>query len=131
MSTWFPLAIIGGMKRESGEKPELTRSGEQERNPFQALERLREAMESRKRDQPVSPKTCHIAVAVVETAPCHINSSPREKERVMSRSSSMSAREIAFTKQSVITTKDWDVYQAILRRCLGKTAERKVESARK
>ncbi|WP_163339744.1 hypothetical protein [Desulfopila sp. IMCC35008] len=49
----------------------------------------------------------------------------------MPRSSSMSAREVAFTKQSVISTKDWDVYQAILRKCLGKTTERQVERARK
>lgn len=49
----------------------------------------------------------------------------------MPRNSSMSAREVAFTKQSVITTKDWDVYQAILRKCLGKTIERQTEIVRK
>jgi hypothetical protein len=30
----------------------------------------------------------------------------------------MDNREIAFTKQAVLATKDWDTYQAILRRCL-------------
>lgn len=49
----------------------------------------------------------------------------------MSVSSSMSAREVAFTKQGVITTKDWDVYQAILRKCLGKTVERNVQRDKK
>jgi hypothetical protein len=30
----------------------------------------------------------------------------------------MENREIAFTKQAILATKDWDTYQALLRRCL-------------
>ena len=30
----------------------------------------------------------------------------------------MSQMELAFTKQCVLATRDWDTYQAILRRCL-------------
>jgi hypothetical protein len=30
----------------------------------------------------------------------------------------MDNREIAFTKQAALATKDWDTYQAILRKCL-------------
>jgi hypothetical protein len=49
----------------------------------------------------------------------------------MSPRSVMSAREISFTKQSIITTKDWDVYQAILRKCLSKTVERNFQREKK
>jgi hypothetical protein len=30
----------------------------------------------------------------------------------------MDNRELAFTKQAILTTRDWDTYQALLRRCL-------------
>jgi hypothetical protein len=30
----------------------------------------------------------------------------------------MENRELAFTKQAILATKDWDTYQVILRRCL-------------
>ncbi len=30
----------------------------------------------------------------------------------------MDKRELAFTKQAIMSTKDWDVYQAIMRKCL-------------
>jgi hypothetical protein len=30
----------------------------------------------------------------------------------------MEKKEIAFTKQAILTTKDWDAYQAIIRKCL-------------
>lgn len=44
----------------------------------------------------------------------------------------MSTRELVFTKQSLLITKDWDTYQAILRKCLRTVPKRqKQESGRK
>jgi hypothetical protein len=33
--------------------------------------------------------------------------------------------ELAFTKQAALATKDWDTYQAILRKCLASQAPKK------
>ena len=30
----------------------------------------------------------------------------------------MNNKEIAFTKQAILSTKDWDAYQAMMRKCL-------------
>lgn len=36
----------------------------------------------------------------------------------------MDKREIAYTKQCVLATKDWDVYQVIIRKCIKSGAGR-------
>ena len=36
----------------------------------------------------------------------------------------MAKKEIAFTKQCALSTKDWDVFQAIIRKCIGKEDNR-------
>lgn len=38
----------------------------------------------------------------------------------------MPKNEIAFTKQALLATKDWDTYQAILHRCLKPLQAKKV-----
>ncbi len=58
---WFEISNAEKMKRESGENPELTRSGEQERKSPFSTGNAREAVISRKNEvMPDSPKTCHI-----------------------------------------------------------------------
>jgi hypothetical protein len=58
---WFRISFAEKMKRESGENPELTRSGEQERKSPHSTGKSREAVMSRKHIiTPDSPKTCHI-----------------------------------------------------------------------
>jgi len=39
----------------------------------------------------------------------------------------MMKNELAFTKQAALATKDWDTYQAILRRCLSSHSTKKVK----
>jgi hypothetical protein len=34
------------------------------------------------------------------------------------RSKQMDRKELAFTKQAILSTKDWDAYQAMIRKCL-------------
>jgi hypothetical protein len=58
---WFRISNAEKMKRESGENPELTRSGEQERKSPFSTGHAREAVTSRNSDvMPDSPKTYHI-----------------------------------------------------------------------
>lgn len=37
----------------------------------------------------------------------------------------MTRNELAFAKQAVLATKDWDTYQAILRKCLANRSAKK------
>jgi len=38
--------------------------------------------------------------------------------RTFSRREQMDKKELAFAKQAILSTKDWDIYQAIIRKCL-------------
>lgn len=39
----------------------------------------------------------------------------------------MTENELAFTKQAALATKEWDTYQAILRKCLSSHSTKKVK----
>ncbi len=43
----------------------------------------------------------------------------------------MSRKEIAFAKSCALATRDWDTYQAILRRCLKPQPEKSREAGKK